>query len=34
MFGHIMDWRRVHTRYERCAYMFNAAIVIAAIITF
>jgi transposase len=34
MFGRLKDWRRVHTRYDRCAHTFMAAIVVAAIVTF
>jgi transposase len=33
MSGRLKDWRRVHTRYDRCAHTFMAAIVIAAIVT-
>ena len=34
MFGKIKDWRRVHTRYDRCAHTFMSAICIAATIIF
>jgi transposase len=34
MFGRIKDWRRVHTRYDRCAHTFMSAIYIAATIIF
>ena len=34
MFGRLKDWRRVHTRYDRCAHTFMAAIVIAATVIF
>jgi len=34
MFGRIKDWRRVHTRYDRCAHTFMSAIVIAATVCF
>jgi transposase len=34
MFGRLKDWRRVATRYDRCADTFFAAIVIAAIFSF
>lgn len=34
MFGKLKDWRRVHTRYDRCAHTFMSAICIAAIIIF
>ena len=30
VFGRIKDWRRVATRYDRCAYTFMSAISIAA----
>lgn len=34
MFGRLKDWRRVHTRYDRCAHTFMSAICIAAAIIF
>lgn len=34
MFGRLKDWRRVATRYDRCAHTFFAAITIAAIVIF
>jgi transposase len=34
MFGRLKDWRRVHTRYDRCAHTFMSAICIAAIVSF
>ena len=34
MFGRLKDWRRIATRYDRCAHTFFAAIVIAATVTF
>ena len=34
MFGRLKDWRRIHTRYDRCAHTFMAAIVIAATVIF
>jgi len=34
MFGRIKDWRRVHTRYDRCAHTFMSAICIAAAVIF
>lgn len=34
MFGRIKDWRRVATRYDRCAHTFFSAICIAALVTF
>ncbi len=34
MFGKLKDWRRIHTRYDRCAHTFFSAICIAAIIIF
>ncbi len=33
-FGRIKDWRRVHTRYDRCAHTFFSTICIAAIVCF
>ena len=32
-FGRIKDWRRIATRYDRCADLFMAAITIAAIVS-
>lgn len=34
MFGRLKDWRRIATRYDRCAETFFAAIVIAATFAF
>jgi len=34
IFGKIKDWRRVHTRYDRCAHTFMSAICIAATVIF
>ncbi len=34
MFGKIKDWRRVHTRYDRCAHTFMSTICIAATVIF
>ena len=34
MFGRLKDWRRIHTRYDRCAYTLFSAICIAATVTF
>lgn len=34
MFGRLKDWRRIHTRYDRCAHAFFSAIAIAATIIF
>ena len=34
MFGRIKDWRRIHTRYDRCAHSFMSAICIAATVIF
>ncbi|WP_419715217.1 transposase [Kiloniella laminariae] len=34
MFGKSKDWRRIHTRYDRCAHTFMSAITIAAIMIF
>ena len=34
MFGRLKDWRRIHTRYDRCSHTFFSAICIAAAIIF
>ena len=34
MFGRLKDWRRVATRYDRCAHTFLSAITLAAIVLF
>ena len=34
MFARLKDWRRVATRYDRCAHTFFAAITIAAIVIY
>jgi transposase len=34
MFGRLKDWRRIHTRYDRCAHAFFSAICIAATVIF
>ena len=34
MFGKLKDWRRIHTRYDRCARTFMSAICIAATLIF
>ena len=34
MFGRLKDWRRIHTRYDRCAHTFFAAITLAATVIF
>ena len=34
MFGKLKDWRRIHTRYDRCAHTLFSAIVIAATVIF
>ena len=34
MFARLKDWRRVATRHDRCADLFRAAVVIAAIAIF
>ncbi len=34
MFGRLKDWRRVATRYDRCAHTFMSAICIAATVIF
>ena len=32
--GRLKDWRRIATRYDRCAHTFFSAICIAATVTF
>ena len=34
MFAKLKDWRRIHTRYDRCAHTFFSAICIAATVIF
>ena len=34
MFGKLKDWRRIHTRYDRCAHAFMSAICITATVIF
>jgi len=34
MFGRLKDWRRIHTRYDRCPHTFMGAITLAAIVLF
>jgi len=34
MFARLKDWRRVHTRYDRCAHTFMSAIALAATVIF
>ena len=34
MFGHLKDWRRIATRYDRCAHTFMSAICLAAAVLF
>ena len=34
MFRRLKDWRRIHTRYDRCAHTFFSAICIAASVIF
>lgn len=34
MFGRLKDWRRIATRYDRCAHTFCSAIAIAAAVIF
>ena len=34
MFARLKDWRRIHTRYDRCAHTFLAAIKFAAAFIF
>ena len=34
MFCRLKDWRRIHTRYDRCAHTFMSAIALAATVLF
>ena len=34
LFAKLKDWRRIHTRYDRCAHTFMSAICIAATVIF
>ena len=34
MFGRLKDWRRIHTRYDRCAHTFMSDICIAPAVIF
>lgn len=34
MFGRLKDWRRIHTRYDRCPHAFMSAIALAATVIF
>ena len=34
MFARLKDWRRIHTRYDRCAHTFLSAIAFAATFIF
>ena len=34
MFGRLKDWRRIHTRYDRCPHTYFSAICIAAAVIF
>ena len=34
MFGRLKDWRRIHTRHDRCAHAYFSAICIAAAVIF
>jgi transposase len=34
MFGKLKEWRRIHTRFYRCAHPFMSAIAIAATVIF
>jgi len=34
MFGRLKDWRRITTRYDRCAHTFLSAIQIATVVIF
>jgi len=33
-FGRLKEWRRIHTRYDRCAHTFVSAIFLAAVVIF
>lgn len=34
MFARLKDWRRIHTRYDRCAHTFLSAIAFAVVFIF
>jgi transposase len=34
MFGKLKEWRRIHTRYDRCTHTFMAATCIATTVIF
>ena len=34
LFSRLKDWRRIPTRYDRCAYAFRSAILLAATVLF
>ncbi|MDP3173310.1 MAG: IS5/IS1182 family transposase, partial [Phenylobacterium sp.] len=34
LFARLKDWRRIHTRYDRCAHTFLSAIAFAAAFIF
>ena len=34
LFARLKDWRRIATRYDRCAHVFLSAILIAATVSF
>jgi transposase len=34
MFGKLKNWRRIHTRHNRCAHAFMSAVCIAASVIF
>ena len=34
LFARLKDWRRIHTRYDRCAHTFLSAIAFAAVFIF
>ncbi|EFO28673.1 transposase, IS4 family protein [Roseibium sp. TrichSKD4] len=34
LFAKLKDWRRIATRYDRCAHTFRSAIILAATIIF
>jgi transposase len=34
MFGRLEDWRRIHTRYDRCVHSYLSAMCIAETVIF
>ncbi len=34
LFARLKDWRRIHTRYDQCADIFFAAVIIAVLLLF